>query len=90
MTSNNKGDTHGAHSHSENHRSEIEASSICGCFHCTELYPPTSIKEWVDEDQSGVGTTAMCPKCGIDSVVGDASGYEISKEFMSEMYRHWF
>ena len=37
-----------------------------------------------------VGTTAICPRCGIDSVLGDRSGFPISAEFLSEMQRYWF
>jgi hypothetical protein len=36
------------------------------------------------------GQTALCPKCGIDAVIGSASGYPISREFLAEMHRHWF
>ncbi len=55
-----------AHRHSSNHRQEIEASKVCGCFYCLAVFPPASIDEWCDEDG-----TALCPKCGIDSVIGD-------------------
>jgi len=82
--------THGAHSHSSNHREEIESSNKCGCFYCREIYTPDKINEWVDEDDSNKGTTALCPYCGIDSVIGDASGYPITREFLDGMYRHWF
>jgi uncharacterized Zn-finger protein len=82
--------THGAHSHSANHRVEIESSNKCGCFYCREIFSPDKVNEWVDEDDNNVGTTALCPYCGIDSVIGDASGYPITKEFLESMYRHWF
>jgi hypothetical protein len=32
----------------------------------------------------------MCPRCGIDSVLGDRSGFPISAEFLGEMHRYWF
>jgi acetone carboxylase gamma subunit len=37
-----------------------------------------------------MGTTALCPYCGIDSVIGDKSGFPITKEFLEKMYQHWF
>lgn len=86
-----------AHKHSSNHRAEVEASRVCGCFHCLKTFSPTRIAEWIDwpdgtaEDrESDQGATAMCPDCGIDSVLGDKSGYEISTEFLSKMQKHWF
>lgn len=83
-------DVSGAHSHSANHRVEIENSLTCGCFYCTSIFDPIVIEEWIDEDDDGIGQTALCPKCGIDSVIGDKSGYPITKDFLSEMKRHWF
>ena len=50
---------------------------LCGYFYCLAIYVPSEITEWVDEDQ-----TAMCAKCGIDSVIGAASGYPVTAEFL--------
>ncbi len=79
-----------AHAHSSNHRTEIADSTLCGCFCCCELFPPSDILEWVDEGSDGQGTTAICPKCGVDSVIGDKSGVEISKPFLATMRAYWF
>jgi len=75
-----------AHRHCIDHRDEIEASETCGCFHCLFVFPPSKIVDWVDDP----GVTALCPKCGIDSVIGSASGYPISAKFLRKMKRHWF
>ena len=32
----------------------------------------------------------ICPHCQIDSVIGSASGFPISKDFLTEMNEHWF
>jgi|SRR5450755_247936 hypothetical protein len=74
-----------AHSHSSRHRSEIESSHTCGCFYCCETFPPQEICDWVDE-----GATALCPKCGIDSVLGSSSGLLLTKPFLEEMNKYWF
>ena len=79
-----------AHAHSSNHRVEIEASELCGCFYCREHFRPSEIVEWVDDDDRGRGTTALCPRCGIDSVLGDQSGFPISAAFLAEMHGYWF
>lgn len=77
-----------AHEHSINHRQEIEASKLCGCFDCLYTFSPSEITEWIT---SGPGDEfAMCPRCGIDSVIGDASGYPITDKFLREMNKYWF
>ena len=34
--------------------------------------------------------TAVCPNCTVDSVIGDASGYPITKELLDDMNKKWF
>jgi hypothetical protein len=86
-----------AHAKCVNHRSEIEKSSLCGCFCCMEIFSPSAIECWVDWPESAaeghelsVGTTALCPQCGIDSVIGSAPGYPIDVGFLSAMRDYWF
>ena len=80
-----------AHRHSIRHRDEIIASGMCGCFYCLAIFQPNDIKDWVDQsDLRPAGVTALCPRCGIDSVIGSASGYPISEPFLTEMQSHWF
>ncbi len=62
---------------------------MCGCFYCLEIYSPVEITRWIDE-RDGVGTCALCPRCGIDSVIGSASGYPITEEFLKKMHHYWF
>ena len=78
-----------AHRHSSVHRDEILASDVCGCFYCRQTFPPSEIEEWVDE-RDGVGRTALCPRCGIDSVIGSRAGFALTPEFLREMYDYWF
>ncbi|HEY3049624.1 MAG TPA: cytoplasmic protein [Polaromonas sp.] len=86
-----------AHKHSSGHRQEILTSRGCGCFHCLQVFAPTKIADWVDwpegtpaEVELNLGTTALCPYCGIDSVIGDTSGYPVTPEFLAKMQQHWF
>ncbi|WP_173391538.1 cytoplasmic protein [Rhodopirellula baltica] len=78
-----------AHKHSSNHRDEIVRSDTCGCFYCMAVFQASEITEWIDE-VDGVDTTAMCPSCGIDSVIGSAAGYPITADFLRAMHGHWF
>jgi hypothetical protein len=74
-----------AHKHCSHHRAELEASEICGCFYCLSTFPPSAISEWIDD-----GQTAVCPSCPVDSVLGSASGYPITRDFLQLMHDHWF
>ena len=78
-----------AHRHSIRHRDEILASTVCGCFHCCGTFPPSEIAEWTDAWE-GVGQTALCPQCGVDSVIGFESGYPVTRAFLKQMHDHWF
>jgi hypothetical protein len=74
-----------AHRHSSGHRVELLKSGVCGCFYCQAIYSPNEITDWTDD-----GQTALCAKCGIDSVIGAESGFPITPEFLVEMNRYWF
>ena len=78
-----------AHEHSSNHREELSRSALCGCFYCLETFGPGEIAEWTDE-RDGVGTCALCPRCGIDAVIGSASGFPVNAEFLRQMHERWF
>ena len=90
-----KEDIIAAHRYSSNHRESVLASDVCGCFYCLSIFSPSEIEDWVDarEDETNIsekGQTALCPRCGIDSVLGSASGYPITREFLQKMNDHWF
>lgn len=46
------------------HRHKISPDSYVGCFYCCQVFRGKEIKKWVDKE-----STALCPGCGIDSVV---------------------
>jgi hypothetical protein len=79
-------DTIRAHRHCHNHQEELQASEQCGCFCCQKIFHPDEITEWVNPG----GSTALCPHCGIDAVIGSESGYPITTEFLTAMGEHWF
>lgn len=74
-----------AHRQSSKHRAQIEKSDQCGCFYCLKTFSPSEIREWWDGGQTAVG-----PHCGIDSVLGSASGDPLTTEFLTEMNEHYF
>jgi hypothetical protein len=79
-----------AHKRSIFNVNEIQESKICGCFFCLAIFPSSDIVEWCDDDNPK-GKTALCPKCGIDSVIGSASGYPIDDpEFLKASHNKYF
>jgi hypothetical protein len=72
-----------AHEHAKRNRKEIRASGVCGCFHCISMFPPSHVKRWLQQ-------TAFCPHCNVDAVIGGASGFPITADFLTEMQRVWF
>lgn len=79
-----------AHDRSSNHRAEVLASVKCGCFYCCANFRPDEILEWADEDNGREGQTAICPRCGIDAVIGDKSAVDVSHDFLARMNEYWF
>lgn len=80
-----------AHRFSSNHMQQLRQDSVCGCFHCEKIFSPSQITKWIlaDNDCDARGT-AVCPYCGIDSVIGESSGFPITGEFLNGMGHFWF
>jgi hypothetical protein len=75
-----------AHSASIYNRIEVLRSDLCACFCCLSTFKPGAIRVWTD----GVATP-LCPDCGIDSVLGEQSGYPVQDPaFMLAMKKRWF
>ena len=79
-----------AHKQSIRNRAETDASTVCGCFFCKKTFAPSEIEDWTDTSNPLPEQTALCPHCGIDSVIGDKSGYAITPAFLAEMNKAWF
>ena len=73
-----------AHKHAKHNRVEVLASERCGCFSCFRTFEPASITRWIDGDQ-----TALCPQCGIDTVIGSASAHRIDDTFLRRLHLHF-
>lgn len=79
-----------AQRHAVRNREEIERSHLCGCFHCAAIFRPGSILAWRRDGPGPRPDTARCPQCGIDAVIGAASGLPIKPDFLRRMQRHWY
>ncbi len=69
------------HKFSSLHRETILGGDDCSCFYCESVYDPKQIVRWTDDKQ-----TAICPKCGIDSVLPG----EVVPELLLKMHEYWF
>lgn len=76
-----------AHKNSSSHKEKILAREYCGCFYCKRVYNSKKIEEWIDEPDGG--KTAVCPKCGIDSVLSSELPID-KREFLAAMHNYWF
>ena len=77
------------YSHSIRNEESILKSDFCGCFHCISIFPVADVKSSAMMVEKDGCKTAICPICGIDSVIGDAS-VEITAELLEEMNEHYF
>lgn len=80
-------DTKKNQKYSYQNQKSIQKSSKCGCYYCLRIFSPQEITEWNQEKTKL--KTAMCPYCGIDSVLGDVN-VDININLLKEMNEYWF
>ncbi|MES1954185.1 hypothetical protein SAHY_06373 [Salinisphaera hydrothermalis EPR70] len=82
---------HRLHAMSTQHREQILRSRVLGCFVCVTRFEVSAVDTWWDPDDHGIGQTATCPYCGLDTVIGDAMGVELTDDLLSalEGYLFW-
>ena len=66
----------------------VKKSKMCGCICCCRTYSASDVVDWCNEQDGN--RTAICPRCDVDSVIPDASGWSLDEEFLTEMKRWWF
>jgi hypothetical protein len=75
-----------AHDRSFRNKECIEKSTVCGCFFCLRHCRPIEVIDYIRRED-----TALCPHCGIDSLIGDASELPVSDtDFLLAMCTKWF
>jgi hypothetical protein len=78
-------DVKAAHGYCSNNRASLKKDAKCGCFYCTQIFSAEEITDFTDNEK-----TALCPYCGVDAVIGESSGFPITKEFLNKMKDYWF
>lgn len=74
-----------AHVCSSLNKKQLLKAKSCGCFYCLKIFDPKLIVDWCDDNQ-----TAICPYCGIDSIIYDSEVYPVTKPLLEQMRKHWF
>ena len=78
---------HAAHKIPYANKTRLSVPQKCGCFYCLRFFSSEDIVDWsVDKPD----WTAICPYCGIDSVIGENDGYPLTEDFLEEMFEEWF
>ena len=48
-------------------KKDVKKSQHCACYYCLCVYPAKEVTDFTGDQ------TAICPRCGIDSVLADAT-----------------
>ncbi|HEY9787297.1 MAG TPA: hypothetical protein V6D17_18040 [Candidatus Obscuribacterales bacterium] len=79
----NVADLIAAHDLSCQNRAVLSEAGLCACFFCLSSFQFSRVRAFTDD-----GLTAVCPCCGIDSVIPDDG--TITHDFVRRMSRYWF
>lgn len=66
-----------------NNKDRLEKATWCGCYQCLSIMTTNSVVMYTDN-----GTTALCPVCGVDSIIPEATDKD--KPLLMLMYEYWF
>ena len=79
--------TYDVHKKSFKNFDAVKQSVKCGCFNCKKIFDASEVVDFVTEDDGR--KTALCPYCGIDSVIQDANT-ELTPNLLAKMQSEWF
>ncbi|HBN00689.1 MAG TPA: hypothetical protein DD384_05680 [Firmicutes bacterium] len=74
--------------HTKDNELDILQSKKCACLSCMQTYNARKINEWTTDKNHHMN--AVCPLCGVDAVVGDASGYVLNLTDIRELHEAYY
>ncbi len=74
--------------HAANNEIEILRSHQCGCFFCCRIFDARKVSNWASEPNGDA--SALCPECGMPTVIGDASAVPLSEALLKEMNAYFY
>ncbi len=77
------------HRLSSRNRDSVQGKRPCGCFHCLKTFDADAVVDWTPEID-GQESTAVCPFCGVDSVMPAREGGSIDADMLKAMQAYWF
>lgn len=75
--------------HARGNDLSVKRSTHCACYCCEHQFDAKKVVEWTPEDRDGK-INAICPNCGVDSVIGDASGIAINEPLLTALNERYF
>lgn len=66
-------------------KSLVQGSKSVGCYHCGKVFEPKEVTLYTDGDQ-----TCLCPHCGVDSLIGDMTGFPVTESSMQDAHSYLF
>ncbi len=72
----------------KNNDREILNSDQCSCIFCRQTYSARDINDWVSNEDGTLN--AICPICGMETVIGDRKQGKISHEDLKEINLRFF
>lgn len=72
------------HGRSRLNRQFMTPGAACRCFHCLKSFSAEQIGHWVDD-----GNTALCPHCGINSVLSGGAN-SLSDALIQQLHAVYF
>lgn len=80
-----------AHKKTFKNEEVILNSKLCVCAHCGYSFRPEDEDlDFMAEIEGETIRTLYCPKCGVDAVLGSASGYPMTRRFFKGFSDHLF
>lgn len=73
------------HMNTSRNRDDIARSKLCFCLDCRAVSKNEEVVHFIDN-----GETATCPFCGMDALLGDASGVRFSAQALLDTHMNYF
>ncbi|WP_202410247.1 hypothetical protein [Pseudomaricurvus sp. HS19] len=71
------------HKQSLRNRKHQSTAHQCGCFFCLSIFDASRVTQFWDDE-----TTAVCPLCGIDSVIYDSQVESLTPGLLQALKRY--
>jgi hypothetical protein len=62
---------------------DVRTSTLCGCYHCCTILKPEEVEIEIGDDYDWIS----CPHCGIDSILCNSFGVEITKQGLIDIHK---